>query len=210
MVGNEVLNECLASEEIDKVTILTRKEAKVTHAKLQEVLIKDFLDLSSYQVHFENIDIAFFCIGVYTGQVPDDLFRSITIDYPVAFANALKQHSPQASLCFLSGAGADRTEKSNMAFAKYKGIAENKLSEIGLGSFHSFRPGYIFPVEKRKEPNLFYAAARFMYPIISLFGSNSSIKSSTLAQAMVKVGLTGQGPEALENKDIVAVVETGT
>lgn len=203
MIGQLILDQCLLSDQILEVTSLVRKKSGRSHSKLNELQITDFTDYSEQQNSFTNIDIAFFCIGVYTGQVPDNTFKEITVDYAVAFANALKENSPKATLCFLSGAGADRKEKSRMSFAKYKGIAENRLSDLGLGAFYSFRPSYIFPVTTRKEPNITYRISRTLYPIIKVFGKNSSIKSTELASAMFNVGLNGADQEVLENRDIL-------
>ena len=204
MVGKLILEECLSSDQIEKVISLARRKGPHTHAKLQEVIITDFSDYSAHQSLFQNIDAAFFCIGVYTGQVPDAAFRTITVDYAVSFAKALKDNSSEANLCLLSGAGADRTEKSKTSFARYKGIAENRISGLDL-NFYTFRPGYIYPVTPRKEPNVMYRISRVLYPVIKLFGSNASIKSTELARAMFKVGMEGAEIEILENRDILKV-----
>jgi len=66
-----------------------------------------------------------------------------------------------------------------------------------------FRPGYIYPVEKRKESNLTYSISRTLYPLIKLFGNNASIKSTKLAQAMFQAGLKGANKTNLENQDIL-------
>lgn len=202
MIGSLVLEHCLSSFEIGRVISLVRKTSNNSHPKLKEVVINDFIDYSGHTALFENGDIAFFCIGVYTGQVPDREFKEITVDYAAAFAEVVKAGSPKATFCLLSGAGADRTEKSRTSFAKYKGMAENQISSLGL-NFYTFRPGYIYPVTPRKEPNLMYRIMRSMYPLFRLAGSNSSIKSTELAQAMFKVGLNGSDSEILENKDIL-------
>ena len=203
MVGSLVLEYCLNSPAISQVTSLVRTGTTQQHNKLQEVVIKDFNDYSQQQVLFQDIDAAFFCIGVYTGQVPDEQFKVITVDYAVAFAEALKKNSPGANFCLLSGAGADRTEKSRMAFAKYKGMAENAINTLGL-NFYTFRPGYIYPVKARKEPNMMYRLSRALYPILKkLLGPNGSIKSTELAAAMTYVGLNGEKQEILENRDIL-------
>ena len=207
MVGHLILNQCLQSSSIQKVTSLVRRTTSGEHAKLSEVKVDDFLDYAAQRTVFNEVDIAFFCIGAYTGQVPDEAFREITVDYAVAFARALKNHSPQATLCFLSGAGADRKEKSRMAFAKYKGMAENQIARLDLGQFYTFRPAYIYPVEARKEPNLMYRIVRTLYPLIRLMGENSSIQSTELALSMFNVGLNGADSEILENKDILRYTE---
>ena len=206
MVGQLILEQCLSSDAIEKVISLVRRKSNYNHPKLQEELIADFSDYSTHQLPFQNIDAAFFCIGVYTGQVPDHEFKTITVDYAVAFAEALKQNSPGANLCLLSGAGADRTEKSRTSFARYKGMAENIISRLDL-NFITFRPAYIYPVTPRKEPNLMYRISRTLYPLIKLFGSNASIKSTELATAMFRVGMEGNEKEILENRDILGVLD---
>ena len=43
------------------------------------MVIEDFEDYSKHLDLFKNIDTAFFCIGSYTGQVPDEKFKIITV-----------------------------------------------------------------------------------------------------------------------------------
>lgn len=207
MVGGLIVDYCFSTPEISNIRSLVRKKGKKSDPKLKEIVINDFTDYDSLQDEFKDIDIAFFCLGAYTGQVSDEQFKKITVDFAVAFAQALSQHSPQATLCLLSGAGADRTEKSKIFFAKYKGMAENKISTLPLKHFYSFRPGYIYPVTPRKEPNLFYRVSRTLYPLIRLMGKNMSIKSTELANAMLLVGIHGASTENLENRDILARLE---
>lgn len=203
MVGSILLEKCLQTREITEIISLVRKPTTLSHPKLTETVIHDFVDYKDHVALFKNVAAGFFCIGTYTGQVPNDVFKKITVDYAVAFAKALQKNSPNANLCMLSGAGADRTEKSRTAFAKFKGMAENQISALGL-HFYSFRPGYIYPVQKRKEPNLMYRISRRLYPLIKLFGNNTSITSVELAHAMLHVGLNGADQEILENRDILS------
>lgn len=206
MIGCVVLNECIKSPDIRKVISFTRRPTGIVHKKLTEIIISDFKDYSQYEKMFDSIDTAYFCIGVYTGQVTKDKFKEITVDYTTTFADMLKKNSPKARFCFLSGAGADRTEKSRMSFAKYKGMAENYLLRT-LENVSCFRPGYIYPVEKRKEPNITYKISRALYPVIKLLGKNASIKSTELGLAMFKAGIEGTKEKILENKDIIELVE---
>jgi hypothetical protein len=89
-----------------------------------------------------------------------------------------------------------------MAFARHKGVAENALTELGFGRLHVFRPGYIYPVEKRKEPNTMYAVLRVIFPALRAIVPNSGIDSTVLADAMVRAGLVGCEKTVLENRDI--------
>lgn len=202
MVGGLVLSNCISSSEIENITTLVRKPTSAEQdSKVTELVVHDFTSYSNTASAFKNIDVAFFCIGVYTGQVNDDLFKKITVDYAVAFCKKLEAESPGATICLLSGAGADRTEKSRTAFARYKGMAENSISKMNL-KFYTFRPAYIYPVTPRQEPNLMYRVTRALYPVLKVLFKNSSIESTALAQAMVHVGIHGADKEILENVDI--------
>ena len=202
MIGNLVLTHCLNADKITEVRSLVRKPTGLTHKKLIEIVIENFEDFSTHEDLFKDVSAAFFCLGVYTGQVPDDLFKKITVNFAVEFAQTLKKNSPQATLCLLSGAGADRTEQSKTSFARYKGMAENQIAEMDL-RFHSFRPAYIYPVEPRKEPNIAYKIIKALYPIFKLSGDKYSIQSTDLANAMFNVGLNGAAEQILENQDIL-------
>lgn len=205
MIGSLILNQCLHSENITEVISLMRKPGSLKHPKLSEVVIENFEDYGGHEHLFKNITAAFFCLGVYTGQVPDDEFKKITVDYAVAFAKKLEEQSPGATLCLLSGAGADRTEKSRTSFARYKGMAENRISQLNL-KFYSFRPGYIYPENSRKEPNLIYEIMKWLYPLWSWMGSSMSIRSTLLAKAMFYAGFHGAEKQILENRDILALM----
>jgi uncharacterized protein YbjT (DUF2867 family) len=205
MVGGCALRICLENPEVSLVTVIGRSRTGINHAKLREVVIEDFTDYSALEDTLENQDGAIYCLGAYTGSVPSDLFREITVDYTVAFAKALHKASPQTAFCFLSGQGADQTEQSRVAFARYKGAAEKALLDTGFPRVHIFRPGYIYPVTPRKEPNLMYTISRLLYPVLRRVYPNIGIPSENLAAAMVHAGLYGTGENenpVLENKDI--------
>lgn len=208
MIGKLVLANCINLDKITAITSLVRKPTGVRHPKLREVVIDNFENYAPHENLFEEVGVAFFCLGVYTGQVKDDMFKKITVDYAVAFAHTLSKMSPGTTICLLSGAGADRTEKSKTAFARYKGMAENEIANLDL-QFYSFRPAYIYPVEARKEPNIGYRIIRFLYPLIKAFGKKYSIQSTQLADAMVNVGLHGAAQQILENKDILQYQSLG-
>ncbi len=209
MVGGEALSLCLEHEAVTRVTVIGRRPRGVEHPRLQEVLHSDFGDCAPIAEHLKGQDVALYCIGAYTGAVPDDVFRRITVDYTVQLAQALHGQSPHAALCFLSGQGADSKEASRVSFARYKGMAENALLRMGLGRVHIFRPGYIYPVVERTEPNFGYRVFRSLYPVMRRLYPNVGVSSRDLARAMVSVGLDGSlGGEApiLDNRDIRNVV----
>ncbi|MBV9986817.1 MAG: hypothetical protein JO301_04010 [Chitinophagaceae bacterium] len=203
MIGGIILRHCLERNDVSRIVSIGRKKTGISHPKLLEVLHDDFLNFSAIAPHFENQDLCFFCIGVYTGQVSREEFRKITVDVTAAFARTLKERSPDAAFCFLSGQGADRSEKSRIMFAKDKGIAENMLVNLGFKQLSIFRPGYIYPVTRRKEPNFSYRIFRALYkPVLSNLFPWATITSEQLAAAMIQAGFNG-GPKMIyENSEI--------
>ncbi len=203
MVGSLALENCLKRSDVNKVTILTRQKSGINHIKLFEIIHDDFMDYGKIRAQLKNHDVCIYCIGVYTGKVPADEFRKITVDYTQIFAQTLKSCSKKLSFCFLSGQGADSTEKSRMMFARDKGAAENLLLNLEFDQTHIFRPGYIFPIYPRKEPNLSYRIMRMLYkPLLSKVYPNIGVKSKDLARAMVDIGICGGDKVIYENKDI--------
>jgi uncharacterized protein YbjT (DUF2867 family) len=203
MVGGYALDHCLESEDVSKVTALVRRPTGKKHKKLVEVTIRDFTDYSSVSEHFKGQDVALFCIGVYTGAVPNDEFEKITVDYTKAFTNALFEQNSRVSFCFLSGAGADRSEKSRMIFARSKGRAENFLLRQNFKDIHIFRPGYIYPVEPRKEPNTMYRIWRALWPVMRKISPGMGVNSNDLGHAVADIGLHGGSRQTYENADIL-------
>ena len=207
MIGGLILEICLEHNSVGQITSLVRSPTEKSHSKLNEVVLEDLSHFEPTAAYLKDQDVAFYCLGVYTGAVPREVFRQITVDYPVNFGRVLHQNNPNLNFCLLSGAGADRSEKSKVMFALDKGIAENQMAGIGFKEFHAFRPGYIYPVSKRKEPNISYEIMRALYPIIRLFGDKMSIKSTELAQSMFHVGMNGCTLQILENDEIIQQLE---
>jgi uncharacterized protein YbjT (DUF2867 family) len=195
------------------VTSVGRRSTGLENPKLREVLHQDFSNCTPLRDQLAGHDAALFCLGVYTGAAPDEEFRKVTVDYTVAFAEAVLAASPQASFCLLSGEGADQTEKSRMSFPRYKGAAENAALAMGFPRVHLFRPGYIYPVTPRDEPNLSYRIMRSLYPLARRLYPNIGISSEALAKVMVRAALEGtpgfQDP-VLGNRDIRALAAAWT
>ena len=116
MVGGCALRICLENPDVSQVTAIGRRPTGMDDVRLREVILDDFTDYSALEGALENQDAALYCLGAYTGAVPDARFREITVDYTLAFARALHEVNPKAAVCFLSGQGADQTERSRMAF----------------------------------------------------------------------------------------------
>ena len=115
MVGGYALRYALDYPSLEVVTVIGRMKLDISHPKLKEVLHRDFTDCSALAKPLSDQDAAIFCLGVYTGAVPDAEFRKITVDYTIEFARVLRASSPGAAFSFLSGSGADQTERSRLS-----------------------------------------------------------------------------------------------
>jgi uncharacterized protein YbjT (DUF2867 family) len=210
MVGGYALRYALEHPAVSHVTAIGRRKLGISHPKLEEVVHRDFADCSALAEPLSGQDAAVYCIGAYTGAVPDAVLRKITVDYTIEFARVLRGSSPDAAFSFLSGGGADPTGQSRVAYARFKGEAEQALLAAGFPCVYIFRPAYIHPVEPRKEPNFGYRLLRGIYPVFRVLFPNQVIRADDLARAMVDVTVRGRGEHGgvvLENRDIRAMVE---
>ena len=210
MVGGYALRYALELAIASGVVSIGRRSLGIVHPKLKQVLHRDFTDCSALAETLSNKDAVVFCLGTYTGAVSDEALRTITVDYTIEFARVLHANSPSATFSFLSGNGADPTGRSRMAFARYKGEAENALRTAGFARVYIFRPAYIYPVEPRKEPAFGYRLLRAMYPALRVLLPNLAIRADDLARAMVDVAVRNterRECRVFENRDIRAMVK---
>ncbi len=165
MVGGYALRYALDHPAVERVTAIGRRKLGISHPKLMDIRHRDFADCSALKDVLSGQDAAIFCLGAYTGVVPDEELHKITVDYTIEFACALRGSSPDAAFSFLSGNGADPTGRSRIPFARYKGEAEKALLAVGFPRVCIFRPAYIYPIEPRNEPNFSYRFLRGIYAL---------------------------------------------
>lgn len=209
MVGGYAIRYALDHPAVGNVTAIGRRKLGISHPKLKEVLHPDFADCSALKEALSGQDAAVFCLGAYTGTVSDAELRKITVDYTIEFVRVFRGSSPDAAFSFLSGSGADPTGRSRLAFARYKGLAEKALLLAGFPSVYIFRPGYIYPVEPRKEPNFSYRLLRRIYPVFRVLLPNQVIRADDLARAMVDIVVLRTAARrslVFENRDIRAMI----
>lgn len=213
MVGGYALRFALDNSAVKSVTSIGRKRLGISHPKLTEVLHQNFADCSALAGALSTQDAVVYCLGTYTGSVSDAELRTLTADYTIEFARVLRDSSPEAAFSFLSGSGADQSGQSRLAFARYKGKAENALLEAGFPHVYIFRPAYIYPLDRRKEPNLSYRLMRTAYPVLRVLFPNQVIRADDLGRAMVDVAVRATGERntsVLENRDIRAMLDNST
>jgi len=208
MVGGYALRYALEAPDVGGVTAIGRRPLGISHSRLKEVFHSNFADCSALAGTLAGQDAAVFCLGTYTGVVPDAELRRITVDYTIEFARVLRGSSPEAGFSFLSGRGADPAGRSRVPYARYKGQAETALLAAGFSRVYIFRPAYIYPVEPRKEPNVGYRLLRAVYPAFRVLFPNQVVRADDLARGMVNAAVRGTPQRTgsiLENADIRAM-----
>jgi nucleoside-diphosphate-sugar epimerase len=120
MVGEGVLFECLAHPQITEVLSVSRKPSGVTHPKLKEYIVPDFLALQENDEKLKGYDACFFCAGVSSVGMKESEYTRITYNTTLNFAKAVNPN-PQMSFVYVSGSGTDSSEKGKLMWARVKG-----------------------------------------------------------------------------------------
>ncbi|HVX25317.1 MAG TPA: NAD(P)H-binding protein, partial [Parafilimonas sp.] len=184
MVGSEVLCQAIADNEIELITIIVRRPTDITHPKLKTILHENFLDYSSLENEFKNNDALIWCLGISQNVVSKEEYIEITYDYAVAAAKAVVQSNNALRFLFLSGRGADNTEKTKLLFGKIKGRTENALKELPFQKLYIARPNAINPIHKPKHLPFILRLQYAMVKLFSYITPSYIINSDDLAKAL--------------------------
>ena len=103
-VGEGVLLECLAHPSVDEVLVIGRKSCGRAHAKLKELLVKDFFSLEIVKDQLRGYDACFFCAGISSVGMNEADYTRATYDTTIAFAKAVLAASPGMQFNYVSGA----------------------------------------------------------------------------------------------------------
>lgn len=202
LVGAEVLRQAILDKDVEEITALVRRPIDFTHPKIKTVIHSNFLDYSGLEELFKSFDAMVWALGISQTQVNKEQYHVITYDYTLAAANAIQKANPEMAFLFVSGGGADSTEKSRTLFAREKGKTENALLKLGFKKLHNVRPAGIKPIHKNPNTSLFNKLAIPLFPIFEIFMPNLVIASDKLAIAILRILKTGSDKVIIENKEL--------
>src|SRR5689334_21306199 len=208
MVGDGVLQDCLADSRVDSVLAVSRSPLAVTHPKLRELRRKDFFDYRDITPQFESVDACFFCLGVSSIGMKEADYYHLTYDLTLSAASALAAAHPNATFCYVSGEGTDSSERGRRMWARVKGKTENALLALPLDAY-MFRPGFIRPRPGGRSKTLWirlaYAILDPLYPVLSKLAPRHMTTLENVSHAMLAVADAGYEKRVLENWDINAL-----
>jgi uncharacterized protein YbjT (DUF2867 family) len=204
MVGQGVLRECLHDDRVDSVIAIVRAPLEVTHPKLHERVQRDFTDFSALAREFATVDACFYCLGVASAAQNEDDYRRTTYDYTLAAARALPRN-PALTFIFVSGEGADSTERGRLMWARVKGATENALLAMPFRTT-VFRPGYIQPLHgatsRTPAYRWLYGSMSWLYPLLRRLFPKHVTTTENIGRAMLAVAAGGGGEHIFYSPEI--------
>jgi hypothetical protein len=202
MVGEGVVHECLISNEVEAVLVVSRKTTGIKHPKLKELLLPDFFDLSSVQSQMAGYNACFFCLGVSSVGISQETYERLTFQLTMGFATVVAAQNPGMVFCYVSGKGTDSSEKGRMHWARVKGKTENDLQKLPFRSVYCFRPGIMSPTPGLKNTLSLYKWLGWLLPLMRTVSPNSINSLAEVGHAMIHVVTRGYHQKIIEVADI--------
>jgi uncharacterized protein YbjT (DUF2867 family) len=206
MIGGGVLRECLLDPEVREVVAIGRRPSGKSDLKLRDLVLPDMLDYASIQPELVGFDACFLCLGISSTGLSEQEYSEVTYEYALAAARALLVHNAELTFVFVSGAGADSTERGRVMWARVKGKAENALLALPFKAVYVFRPAFVQPmhgvVSQTASYRILYRLISPLVPLIKLLFPKYVTSSDTIGRAMLLVAKHGASKRLLENWDI--------
>ncbi|WP_263411582.1 Rossmann-fold NAD(P)-binding domain-containing protein [Terriglobus tenax] len=204
MVGQGILRECLLAADVTEVLSIGRSPLLQKHPKLKEILLPNLFDIATAAYELTNFDAVFFPLGVSSFRMSEADYRYLTYDLTMNIATLVAKQSPEATFCYVSGAGTDANSKT--MWARVKGELENALMRLPFADAFMFRPGAIRPLHgiKTKTPlyNAIYLAFSPVVPLLMKLFPRHITTTEEVGLAMLAVARKGYPKPILEPVDI--------
>ena len=210
MIGRATLLESLRDPRVRSVLAIGRRASGMKDPKLREIVHEDLFDLSAVQDEFAGCDACCYCLGAASHGMTEKAYTRLTYDLTLAVASSIAAVNTRIAFCFLSGDGADSTERGGTMWARVKGKTENALLRMPFRAF-IFRPGYVQPLDgirtRVTHYRLLYAALRPFYGLLRRLSPRHVTDTRRLGRALVAVGLFGHDKRILGCEEINALGE---
>ena len=203
LVGQGVLLETLAHPDVSQVTVLGRRETGNSDARVEELVVAGFDDLSTVLDRLAPFDACFYCAGAPPLGTPEDRYRHVTRDLTLHVARAYAQRNPAARLIYISGAHANPA--SRFMPLRVKGETEAALAALSITTV-MLRPGGIQPAHRERSPHawmrpLYAIAAPAMGLGVRLF-PDLMTSTAHVGRAMLALARMPSPPRVVENSAI--------
>ena len=209
MIGQGVLRECLLDSGVEHVLAIGRSPTPVQHPKLRAIVHKDLWNYSAIESELRGFDACFFCLGVTSAGMSEEDYSRVTYGIAQAAADALCRLNPGLTFVFVSGAGADSTERGRIMWARVKGRAENAILKMPCKASFVFRPGVVLPMHgetsRTRAYRIMYAVMKPLLPLLKRIMPGQIVTTEQFGRAMLIVVRQGAAKPILESADINAL-----
>lgn len=209
MVGEGVLHECLQHPLVAAVLVINRKPCGIIHSKLKEIIHQDFFNLSAIENQLSGYNACFFCLGISSVGVKEDVYYKMTYTLTMHVASTLSKLNKDMAFCYISGAGTDSSEKGRSMWARVKGKTENDLMKLPYKQVFNFRPGFMKPTPGLKNTLKIYRYLTWLYPIGRALKPGGFCTLKELGIAMINAADKGYQKKIIEGKDIILLAKDG-
>lgn len=202
MVGEGVMQECIDSPAVEKILLVNRRTAGVSHPKVTEVLHSNFNDISAVINKLTGYNACYFCAGVSSLGKKEAEYYAATYTLTINFAESLSAVNPGMVFCYVSGAGTDSTEKGKLMWARVKGKTENDLLRLPFKAVYNFRPAFMKPRKDAKHVKRALKVIASLYPVVKALFPKYVLTLAEVGKAMINVTLNGYSSPTIEVSDI--------
>ena len=209
MVGQGVLRECLLASDVRAVLSVGRSATGKADAKLREIVRPDLVDLAPIEAELAGYDACFFCLGIASAGMTEANYRRVTFDITLAAARTLVRLNPGMTFVYVSGAGADSSERGRIMWARVRGETENALLKLPFKTVAVIRPAGIIPlhgITSRTPPyRAGYTLTRPLWPVLYKAFPQFVTTTERLGRGMLQIARRGAPKPILDTRDINAL-----
>jgi uncharacterized protein YbjT (DUF2867 family) len=136
----------------------------------------------------------------------ESAYRAVTYDLTVHIAHQLLARNPRMTMVYVSGAGADSSEKGGTMWARVRGQTENALRRVPFRQVTILRPCAIIPehgIESRTTAyRWMYSLLKPMLILLRRFSPESVLTTQIIGEAMLNAVRRGVPHAILAPADI--------
>ena len=201
-VGEGTLLELLKVDAVEKVLSVSRKPTGITHEKLEEYLVPDFMQLKEGDEHFKGYDAVFFIAGITSIGTPKNVYVRISQEIPLHFADIMPDKE-RMTFIYLSGAGT--SPEGKQFWQQVKSKTEAEIQKKGFKRAFAFRPALMRWAKGQRQIQKMQYLYILFYPIVRLMGQCNNMKEIALSQLVL--ARDGYPKFAINPKDIIELAK---
>lgn len=207
MVGQGATRACLQDPEVSLVQTVGRTPGILQDPKLKELIHADLFHYENIKSQLQGFDACFFCLGTPSAGKTEADYRLVTYDLTMTVAKTLAEVNPAMTFVYVSGDGADSTEKGSVMWARVRGKLENDLLKLKFKAVYILRPGVIQPLDGIESKTALYRITyKIMGPILpglrKLF-PNAITTTRNIGLTMLRLAKQGSTKKILKSADFV-------